>query len=1132
MEASLLGGKLIFLKKNGKNRVVYTTRGSAVRFGKDLLCHFRLRHPNACKIHCKICIGRIGKVQIINYSTDQSVAVNDKIVMKKQFIKSGDQISILGMNFVWEFTPIVDALKTTVRKSSPLSMRPAEMKRACWSEPGRRKKLKRLNKETIVSILTPVRKRRRFSGVPELKIGVPEDEKKVPESVEQPKTPEKNLLEGTGIVSPNLPRQSINLMSFQTPKTLRGDNSTAESTMKDSTVVAATIDGSRSLYGTPVGPSLEGTRASPEQPSNLIDLNTPAPTKGDPEKLCADSDASDFFKTPLKQIRARGLKTPSSIAPQTAAKVDFTSLPQSTPIDVTKRLDVNEESTIIDVDQSESVITIDDSSETLKTPENSIKFIGEASKIDDSSATPKRTLRSATKSSVASTKKLQEVNAMTPKTPQSTRRNAKTPQSAVSVKKQPQDITPRTSTLPRSTRKSSRTPQSVKKVKGEDLEDFSTPKQVRKIIRRPVTSAKKLKERKIEAKLNTSDTTGEKPQPTVSQLRGLMTMENLTNITSGSDVFDKENMTSPQATTLSEDHQLRSLQKENNMPNMTPTPAKKQLKSLSAVKSGRVTKTPRSPLNNLSNISGVKNLFGTQQKSPKAVQRHHVVASSPLNDLTDVGGVRRLFRTPGRGKKDDLTDIVGVRELLATPKSTNKLEDIVGVRELMKTPLEDVTVDLRGVRELMQDLPKDETSVRLAGIRDLMKSPEEEGASPDLRGVRKLLKSPVDQDLSMDLRGIREIMKEPKEADYSVVYAGVKDLMKEPKEGDMSLKFTGVKELMKEPTGDKTINYAGLRDIMKPSTSKDTSFAMVGVKELLKEPVDVETTQNLTGMADLYTIPEESKPLSQGEDAEEASKPTSSSTSVVEVIELDATVDQLFDSLKGLTSMPSVQRTYSRKESPKKVQTPEKIEKGGDDKGIQEWIDSIVLSTTNENAHSRRANNTLQVLSDKYSNVTATESEQLLTESIDNNPESEDVAEDNATNDIPSVRRETTGRDVSLRKLAIAQSFAETEKNLLSVNDTFDFGHGVTSTPKTPRLKVDQLTEIAPRRSPRLQRTTEILLKTPEVSSTKEKNEATSAASANDKPRRGRKPKAVTFAVTFAVPESPAAVSSSTKREV
>uniref|UniRef100_A0A1B0CMP1 Putative dd41d transposase n=1 Tax=Lutzomyia longipalpis TaxID=7200 RepID=A0A1B0CMP1_LUTLO len=114
-----------------------------------------------------------------------------------------------------------------------------------------------------------------------------------------------------------------------------------------------------------------------------------------------DFHASDFFKTPLMQIRARGLKTLSSTASQTAAKVDFISLPQSTPIDATKCLDMNEES-IIHVNQSESVTTIDVLSETLKR----LNFIGGSSK---------------------------------------------------------------------------RTPQCVKKVKDDDLEDFSTPKQVKKM---------------------------------------------------------------------------------------------------------------------------------------------------------------------------------------------------------------------------------------------------------------------------------------------------------------------------------------------------------------------------------------------------------------------------------------------------------------------------------------------------------------------------------------------------------------------------------------------------------------------------------------------------------------------------
>ncbi|XP_059608188.1 neurofilament heavy polypeptide-like [Phlebotomus argentipes] len=917
--SSLLGGKLIYWKKNGLNKIAYTTRGKSVCFGKDVRCLFRLRNPNALPIHCKISMGKLDKVQIINYSVDHPVVVNAKPVTRKQFLKSGDTIEVFNHKLQWEFS-----IPETLGKCLTPDVSRVKDRRRIWkSEPGRKTKLRRMGPDMTVSVFTEIRDKMRC------------------QSVER--------------------------------DTTRAHCSAEEVTIVDNLTSNTAIEASKSVYGTPMEGS---TLKSPKirESVNLIDLNTPAAVR---------VDTPEIFKTPMKfPAMTRSMKTPSSVAP---VSVDFGGLPQSTPIEV-KRLEIPEE--------NESIITIEDSDEM--TLEDSVKFIP---------ATPQRVLRSASKSAVGS---------VTPaKTPKTEKRTPATPRSTV------------------------------------------------RLSRRPVTSARKTRTgQSTLSKLNCSDTTGEKTVSMVSEDPSLMTMENLANIT------DKENISTPTE---------RGVTRR-------------------AVTSDRISKVRRSPLDNLSNnVTRKKLLFAMQPKTPNlkgvrellktpkensddlrrvgGVKEIFNVVKSPVNDLTNVVGVRKLFRTPGKEKRDVLEVFPGVKNLLKTPKDSNKLENVVGVKELMKTPPnQDDSVDLRGVKDVLREKPE-ETSIRFAGIRELMKSPDA-------------------QEASVDLRGVRELMKES-EIDLSINLRGVKDLLRESPDAEMSVNLVGVKELLKEgPKDDVSINYAGVRDLMKPSTSHDMSYQMTGVRELLKEPVNTDDlSHDLTDLGALYSIPEEEVAVQK--DSETPPKPSSSSSSEVKVIELDASMDDLFDSLKGRTSMPSVKHTYSRKESPKKQKkSPPEVDI--DRQGIQEWIDSIVSTTTTEATTPRRANNTLQVLSDKYSNVTPNES----------------VVED--TEDVGGVR------EISLRKQAIVQSMA------LSVIDlSLDLGEGVTSTPMNPRRRKAQEENNTPSDDSMLRRVlrnrkkdVNYSEKSLKVTGSVERAESTTS----EKSRGGRM---VGKIVQFAVPSSP-----------
>uniref|UniRef100_A0A1B0D5D6 Uncharacterized protein n=1 Tax=Phlebotomus papatasi TaxID=29031 RepID=A0A1B0D5D6_PHLPP len=392
MNATLLGGKLTYLKKNGKNRIVYNTRGVSVKFGKDLSCHFRLKHPEALRVHCKIFMGKFGKVQVKNYSEEDSVQVNGKGVNGKCVLRPGDFLKVFNDEFLWNYMPLLDdskSLATVIDNQTGIGKR-----RICKSEPGRKKKQIRLNRNTTVSVLTPLRPQARsYSDAYNCTI----------ENKQETCTPEQTTLI----------KDSTQL---DASTTLQQNDTASEMT--------------NSVYATPLEVTLaNSTLVSPKMPResiNLIDLCTPAPSKLVSRVDVEVPDTPDVFKTPVRQPVTRSLRTPSSATRgnYSAAKVnvDFTSLLQSTPIELSsksRQLDESQD------DQSASVITIEDSDETLKTLDDSVKFVGEKM----SPKTPQRPFRSAkTPVSTKKTPKKEELG--TPKNPP---RISKRP--ATSVKK-------------------------------------------------------------------------------------------------------------------------------------------------------------------------------------------------------------------------------------------------------------------------------------------------------------------------------------------------------------------------------------------------------------------------------------------------------------------------------------------------------------------------------------------------------------------------------------------------------------------------------------------------------------------------------------------------------------------------
>ncbi|GAB0090093.1 hypothetical protein DMENIID0001_047690 [Sergentomyia squamirostris] len=940
---SLLGGKIIFLKKNGINRSIYSTQGSAVRFGKNLKCQFRLKSADALDVHCKIVAGKSGKISIVNYSEDHPVLVNERRMGKKKVLKSGDNIEILGNKFQWEYQAVsLDDSKMPRASAGTAGPSSLEKKRMCRSEPGRKQKLIRMSQKMTVSILTSSGRGRGriYSDV--------HDDQSVKTELSVLKNAEKT--EMTEVTSPDI---------------------------EDKTVVDTVLDVSKSLYQTPLEVTLEATltpsRAT-NQTVNLIDLNTPAPNKASDADFGA-SDTSDLFKTPLKPAGKSfiNMKTPSAtVEVPCPASVEFKGLAQSTPIDGGKLHPVRMEpftknnSTIIEVDGSATVISIEDSAESTS---------GEKSEIESSLVTPKRLLRSATKADSA---KLQQ------------------------------------------------TPRSAKKLEV----DFTTPKSSTRVSKRAVTSLRKPTGRS--SKLNTSDTTGERARPTVSQLHHLMTMENLMNISSEDSSPMKENPPVVDKENTIGEEDFKTPQRSTRLTNRITSSAKKQ--NLSLMKSGKVEKV-RSPLNNVENLMA-------SPKTPKITTIAHVqeIKRSLENELTNISGKKELSKTPSINNAT--MEMKDVEELVKDVPEEEASIRLAGIRELLKTPgKSDATADLRGIREMLKDIPEEEPSIRLAGIRELLKSPGKSNATADLRGIREMLKDIPEKEASIRLAGIRELLKTPGKSDATADLRGIREMLKDIPEEEVSMRLSGIRELLKSPTdANKTVNLHGVRELFRGTSNNEASMRLAGIKDLLKSPKDSEESVNFTGVKELMAEPKPStswysgmKDLFEPEQEVPEKEPiivqempkektieidfesSSSSEHIVEVTNSTPSMDELFNSLSGAHTMPSVKRTYSRKESPNK----KALEDEDKEKGINEWIDSIV-STPADAISARRANNTQQVLSDKYSNVTPSGSKAEINETP-KEPEEINAVDDDQSG-LKTPIRAAKGRVASLRQKAITQS--------------------------------------------------------------------------------------------------------------
>lgn len=387
----------------------------------------------------------------------------------------------------------------------------------------------------------------------------------------------------------------------------------------------------------------------------------------------------------------------------------------------------------------------------------------------------------------------------------------------------------------------------------------------------------------------------------------------------------------------------------------------------------------RSPLQNVSNMVGVRELF----KTPKADAEKNLTGlrellrtpQTVLHATTEIVGLKEMLKTPGRLFNDP--SMVGVKEMLKTPK-LKAPENLVGVKELLNTPVASKEANYVGVKELIKTpAPKEEP--KLLGIREMMQTPK---ASQEVRmlGVKELLNTPMPVK-AVNTVGMKEMFNTPQNT-RDVNMVGVRELLKTPaaaKEPTMDARV-GLREMLLTPKPGTSVAALegateGMSEIFKTpapvrmvkrifSDEEDNPQVEVVTEEEQEVEVDEQDT-NMAGPSDLEPIEKESEIEASPEEQEEEVVVVGMKEEEELVLDTSA---ELFDKMMKRKPV-TIKHTYSRQtpikqeqsETPAKI-TPEKKE------DVERWVESVIVASNGETK--KIVNNNLQVLSDRYSNVT------------------------------------------------------------------------------------------------------------------------------------------------------------------
>lgn len=400
------------------------------------------------------------------------------------------------------------------------------------------------------------------------------------------------------------------------------------------------------------------------------------------------------------------------------------------------------------------------------------------------------------------------------------------------------------------------------------------------------------------------------------------------------------------------------------------TSPQKHNKNLQKTPSKRVimdddSRLTRSPLQNVSNMVGVRELF----KTPKAeVEKNLTGIREMLKTPHTVGyvktemvGLKELMKTPGR--LFDNPNLVGVKEMLKTPKPKAPL-NLVGVKELVNTPVAKKETNYVGVKELV-NTPVAKTEANYVGVKELMNIPAP-NKEANYVGIKELVNTPrCTTDPAM--LGLREMMQTPKQT-VDLKMLGVKELMNTP--ASLNTNTVGVKELFNTPQVTREVNMVGVRELMKTPAVKDGGIVS-GLREMLQTPKPSNLTavdQALDVVGGIFKTPGPvAKPKQLFVDEEEAAK-TEDNVDEKKDTESDewCTSSEKFDKMMKRKSNPITQ-TYSRKTPAKESEAEPKISPEKKEE-VEKWVESIIVASSGE--VKSIINNNLQVLSDRYSNVT------------------------------------------------------------------------------------------------------------------------------------------------------------------
>lgn len=251
-----------------------------------------------------------------------------------------------------------------------------------------------------------------------------------------------------------------------------------------------------------------------------------------------------------------------------------------------------------------------------------------------------------------------------------------------------------------------------------------------------------------------------------------------------------------------------------------------------------------------------------------------------------------------------------------------------------------------------------EESINFEGLKRMLKTPAKKSAGDlgNLTGVRELMLTPdrKPENAISDVLGERQLMKTPETKptnDFSDVSV-VAGLLKTPLPAE-------------EDTDDKEYN-----DLMESITSvlgeEVENISDESLDKQLPERMISDRTQDVTASFDkvLDANPRSVEPQDIKEDENIEMELFEGDG---ETLRNDLSVDTDFNNLIG---RPSISRTYSANkktpETPKVDENGEEVKKRGET--VLKWLEGIRVSIANE------GNNTEQVLSARYSNVTPNES--------------------------------------------------------------------------------------------------------------------------------------------------------------